>query len=117
MNFRFNKSQVALAVVAALSAGAFSVAPTVAQAAKVPGKYVTGDFHNHTTCSDGSISMQKLVDKSVNTWTLDWFVQSGHGGNGTKNCTLVEDASLGTPAYPYDASKNPSPLGPPVVTP
>ena len=108
MNFRFNKSQVALAVVAALSAGAFSVAPTVAQAAKVPGKYVTGDFHNHTTCSDGSISMQKLVDKSVNTWTLDWFVQSGHGGNGTKNCTLVEDASLGTPAYPYDASKNPS---------
>jgi hypothetical protein len=108
MNFRFNKSQVALAVVAALSAGAFSVAPTVAQAAKVPGKYVTGDFHNHTTCSDGSISMQKLVDKSVNTWTLDWFVQAGHGGNGTKNCTLTEDAALGTPAYPYDASKSPS---------
>jgi len=108
MNFRFNKSQVALAVVAALSAGAFSVAPTVAQAAKVPGKYVTGDFHNHTTCSDGSISMQKLVDKSVNTWTLDWFVQAGHGGNGTKNCTLTEDAAFGTPAYPHDASKSPS---------
>jgi len=108
MNFRFNKSQVALAVVAALSAGAFSVAPTVAQAAKVPGKYVTGDFHNHTTCSDGSISMQKLVDKSVNTWTLDWFVQAGHGGNGNRNCTLTEDAAFGTPAFPHDASKSPS---------
>jgi hypothetical protein len=108
MNFRFNKSQVALAVVAALSAGAFSVAPTVAEAAKTPGKYVAGDFHNHTTCSDGQLSMQKLVNKSVDTWALDWFVQAGHGGSNTTNCTLVEDATLGTPAYPYDASKSPS---------
>lgn len=94
MNFRFNKSQVALAVVAALSAGAFSVAPTVAEAAKTPGKYVAGDFHNHTTCSDGQLSMQKLVNKSVDTWALDWFVQAGHGGSNTTNCTLVEDATL-----------------------
>ncbi len=28
-------------------------------------KYVAGDFHNHTTCSDGSISMQKLVKKAT----------------------------------------------------
>ncbi|MEZ5579134.1 MAG: hypothetical protein R3F40_06805 [Candidatus Competibacteraceae bacterium] len=32
---------------------------------------------------------------------LDWFVQAGHGGNGNRNCTLVEDATLDTPAYPY----------------
>lgn len=65
------------------------------------GKYVAGDFHNHTTCSDGSISMQKLVKKATSTWRLDWFVQAGHGGNGNRNCTLTEDASLATPGYPF----------------
>ena len=68
------------------------------------GTYVTGDFHNHTTCSDGSISMQKLVKKSIDKtdtpWGLDWFVQAGHGGSGNRNCTLAEDATLATPAYP-----------------
>jgi hypothetical protein len=72
---------------------------------KTPGTYVAGDFHNHTTCSDGSISMQKLIKKATDTaetpWGLDWFVQAGHGGNGNRNCTLVEDATLATPAYPF----------------
>jgi hypothetical protein len=81
-------------------------------AAKTPGTYVAGDFHNHTTCSDGSISMQKLVkkatDKSDGTFGLDWFVQAGHGGNGNRNCTLVEDETLGTPAYPFIAGKGPN---------
>jgi len=76
------------------------------------GQYVAGDIHNHTTCSDGSISMQKLIKKSTDTkdtpWGLDWFVQAGHGGSGNRNCTLVEDASLGTPAYPYVAGQGPS---------
>ena len=76
---------------------------TVAE--QTPGTYVAGDFHNHTTCSDGSISMQKLVKKSMDKvetpWGLDWFVQAGHGGSGNRNCTLVEDATLATPAYPF----------------
>jgi hypothetical protein len=55
------------------------------------GRYVTGDFHNHTTCSDGTLSIQKLVDKSTRTFGLDWFVQAGHGGSGSRNCTLAED--------------------------
>jgi len=83
-----------------------------AGSAPVVGTYVAGDFHNHTTCSDGSISMQKLVNKSTGktdgTFGLDWFVQAGHGGNGNRNCTLAEDAALGTPAYPYVASLPPS---------
>ena len=33
-------------------------------------------------------------------WGLDWFVQAGHGGSGNRNCTLAEDATLATPAYP-----------------
>jgi hypothetical protein len=107
MNSGFSKHQIALAVLAAIGGGALAV-PTTADAAKTAGKYVAGDFHNHTTCSDGSISMQKLVKKSTDTvdtpWGLDWFVQAGHGGNGNRNCTLVEDATLSTPAYPYTGS-------------
>ena len=55
------------------------------------GRYVSGDFHNHTTCSDGSLSVQKLVDKSTGAFDLDWFIQAGHGGNSARNCTLAED--------------------------
>ncbi|MEO7338172.1 MAG: hypothetical protein ABIV63_16490, partial [Caldimonas sp.] len=72
-----------------------------------------GDFHNHTTCSDGAISLQKLVKKATGTgddgWGLDWFVQAGHGNSGgTRNCTLVEDATLSTPAYPFISGTGPS---------
>jgi hypothetical protein len=89
-----------------------SVTITCSNAPKTPGTYVAGDFHNHTTCSDGSISMQKLVkkatDKVETPWGLDWFVQAGHGGNGNRNCTLVEDATLDTPAYPFVTGKGPT---------
>ncbi|PZP29402.1 MAG: hypothetical protein DI603_17195 [Roseateles depolymerans] len=110
MKLPLSKSQIALAVAALGSA--VIVAPNIATAAgKTAGKYVAGDFHNHTTCSDGSISMQKLVkkvtDKVDTPWGLDWFVQAGHGGNGNRNCTLVEDATLATPAYPYLTGNTP----------
>lgn len=108
----FSKSQIALAALAAIGS-AVVIVPTVATAAgKTPGKYVSGDFHNHTTCSDGSTSMQKLVKKSAEKadtpWGLDWFVQAGHGGSGARNCTLVEDATLSTPAYPYVSGQGPT---------
>ena len=104
MSTTFNKSPIALAVAAAIGAATMGIAPDIAHAGKTGGTYVTGDFHNHTTCSDGSISMQKLVKKSTDKtdtpWGLDWFVQAGHGGSGNRNCTLAEDATLATPAYP-----------------
>jgi len=60
--------------------------------------------------------MQKLVKKATDKidtpWGLDWFVQAGHGGNGFRNCTLVEDASLSTPAYPYNPAFPPASLLP-----
>ena len=114
MNVGFGKkNQIALAVAAAIGAGAMASVPTVASAAKTPGKYVAGDFHNHTTCSDGSISMQKLVKKATDKvdtpWGLDWFVQAGHGNSGgTRNCTLVEDDTLSTPAYPLISGMDPN---------
>jgi hypothetical protein len=80
----------------ALLALASITAPGLAQAAdradtKASGTYVAGDFHNHTTCSDGALSVQKLVDKSAKTFGLDWFVQADHGGSSTRNCTMAED--------------------------
>ena len=50
---------------AASCADASTVQVTCSPAARIPGSYVAGDFHNHTTCSDGSISMQKLVKKAT----------------------------------------------------
>ena len=108
MTHEFIKRKVVIAVSAALSATAVLSIATTAAAQKVPGKYVSGDFHNHSTCSDGSISMQKLVKKSTDKtdtpWGLDWFVQAGHGGSGNRNCSLVEDSSLATPLYPYSGA-------------
>jgi hypothetical protein len=104
MKLAFTRHQVALAAITALGATTAGTAPSAALAAKTAGQYVAGDFHNHTTCSDGSISMQKLVKKATGSgadgWGLDWFVQAGHGGNGNRNCTLVEDETLATPVYP-----------------
>ena len=101
MKSGISKRQIVLATVAAIGSGALAGATMPANAAvKTAGKYVAGDFHNHSTCSDGSISMQKLVQKATVAWSLDWFVQAGHGGSGNRNCTLVEDASLATPLIP-----------------
>jgi hypothetical protein len=96
MKRSFGRKAIArTAAAAAVLAAATTQAPTVASAkddddGSISGRYATGDFHNHTTCSDGSLSLQKLVDKSVNTFGLDWFVQAGHGGNSARNCTLAE---------------------------
>lgn len=85
-----------LGVAGAVGIVAIAAAPAIVSAAekaanKSAGQYVTGDFHNHTTCSDGTLSLKKLVDKSAGTFGLDWFVQAGHGGNSARNCTLAED--------------------------
>ena len=102
----FPLREVSLAAAAVIG---LSAAGTASAAGQDPGRYVTGDFHNHTTCSDGQISVQKLVSKSVDTYGLDWFILAGHGGGGTRNCLLVDDASVETPASnPYVPGKGPS---------
>ena len=112
MNPEFSKSRIAVTVATVLSAATVAGFTTTAQAAKPAGKYLAGDFHNHSTCSDGSTSVQKKVKKSMDRietpWGLDWFIQAGHGGNGNRNCTLVEDESLSTPVYPYVAGQGPT---------
>jgi hypothetical protein len=84
---------------------------TVSAAPKAAGKYMAGDFHNHTTCSDGSTSIQKLVKQSVEDYGLEWFIQVGHGGSGSRNCTLAEDP-LESPDYPSGGQPASSGKGP-----
>lgn len=50
------------------------------------GEYLSGDFHNHTTCSDGSTSVRTLTRQSLAR--LDWFIQVGHSGNGPRDCRV-----------------------------
>jgi hypothetical protein len=108
MKHPFALRDASLLAVAAIGLGTGLSGPQAAVAAEA-GTYVTGDFHNHTTCSDGQISMQKLVNRSVDVYGLDWFVMAGHGGGGTRNCTLVDDASVATPpSNPYVPGMGPS---------
>jgi hypothetical protein len=92
-DFARNELRLAMLGIIGVTALAAGTAPVAAadKSEKARGRYVAGDFHNHTTCTDGTLSLKKLVDKSVNTFGLDWFVQSGHGGTSTRNCTLAED--------------------------
>jgi len=43
------------------------------------GQYVTGDFHQHTTYTDGSYTMGHMMDKNA-YYGLDWWANSEHGG-------------------------------------
>ncbi|MBF7791066.1 hypothetical protein, partial [Klebsiella pneumoniae] len=74
MKTPFPLRESAVAVVALVAMGTLGMTTTRAAdraETKAGGTYVTGDFHNHTTCSDGALSVQKLVDKSVKTFGLD----------------------------------------------
>lgn len=114
MHHSFKPNALRLAAIAAFSVAATATAPSaIAQgnsaAAADAGRYVVGDFHNHTTCSDGQISVQKLVNKSVDTYGLDWFAMTGHGGSGNRNCTLVDDAQTGEDSgFPFVEGQGPS---------
>ena len=48
------------------------------------GTYLTGDFHQHTTFTDGSLSMPYLMHKEDSVG-LDWWANSEHGGGGIIN--------------------------------
>ena len=122
MKNKFAKREVHLAVAALVALTALGTGADSATAAgKAAGTYVTGDFHNHTTCSDGTLSLRKLVNKAVDTFGLDWFVQSGHGGSSSRNCTIAEDPfepvppalnlSNGTPRPPNTYPVGGQPVG------
>ncbi|MDD6209742.1 MAG: hypothetical protein PUB21_03950 [Bacteroidales bacterium] len=44
------------------------------------GSYVTGDFHQHTTYTDGSYTIGHMMEMN-NKFGLDWWANSEHGGS------------------------------------
>ncbi|MDP4209982.1 MAG: hypothetical protein Q8928_14305 [Bacteroidota bacterium] len=54
------------------------------EASPVFGTYITGDFHQHTTYTDGSWSIGYVMAKN-NSYNLDFWVNSEHGGGFTTN--------------------------------
>jgi hypothetical protein len=46
--------------------------------------YVKGDFHQHTTFTDGSWTMDHVFEHN-NFYGLDWWANSEHGGGFSRN--------------------------------
>lgn len=67
---------------------AAAVAAASGSATAETGEYLSGDFHNHTTCSDGSTSVKTLTRESLSY--LDWFIHVGHSGNGARDCNISD---------------------------
>ncbi len=63
--------------------------------------YVAGDFHQHTTYTDGSYSFAYMMSKN-NQFGLDWWANSEHGGGFNRNGEL-SGLDLGTTVY-FDAT-------------
>jgi len=67
--------------------------------------YLRGDFHQHTTYSDGSYSIGHMMSKN-NQYGLDWWANSEHGGGFTTNAR-VTGLDLGTTVYWDSYTPNP----------
>lgn len=63
--------------------------------------YVGGDMHNHTTCTDGSVSTSYLLDRTLGSGTnngvpnfnIDWFTHGNHGGSGNRDCRFSDTSA------------------------
>jgi hypothetical protein len=52
---------------------------SVGNDSKKPGKWLSGDFHQHTLYTDGSTTFDFVMGKN-NEFGLDWWANSEHGG-------------------------------------
>jgi hypothetical protein len=77
----------AMAMVAALSAAAPASANN-GHDDDGTDSYMAGDFHNHTTCTDGTVSIETMITKSIKTFDLEWLASADHGGTGTRDCRI-----------------------------
>jgi hypothetical protein len=78
----FKRNVLSAAIATAIAAG-----PATAVAAQ-GGEYRSGDFHNHTSCSDGSTSVRTLTRAAIETYGHDWFIHVGHSGRGPRDCRI-----------------------------
>lgn len=102
-----SSTKLALALTSAATVSLSLAAPALAQS-WVPNKpfiknspYVAGDMHNHTTCTDGSVSTSYLLDRSLGSGTtngapnfnIDWFTHGNHGGSGNRDCRFSDTSA------------------------
>jgi len=59
--------------------------------------YLPGDFHQHSTYTDGSLSIGLVFEKN-NEYNLEWWVNSEHGGAFGRNGSVSGD-DLGQTVY------------------
>ncbi|MEO1247332.1 MAG: hypothetical protein AAFX56_16725 [Pseudomonadota bacterium] len=88
----FRGRKTALSSAIAVGLASWAAAPPAEAADEEPGEYLTGDFHNHTTCSDGSTSVKTLTRESLGY--LDWFIHVGHSGSGSRDCRIDDFIGL-----------------------
>jgi len=67
--------------------------------------YLTGDFHQHTTYTDGSYTIGHMMSKN-NQFGLNWWANSEHGGGFTTNARVTGKDS-NTTAYWDGYTPNP----------
>ena len=67
--------------------------------------YLKGDFHQHTTYSDGSYSFAHMMAKN-NQYGLDWWSNNDHGGAFNRD-GRVSGSDLGTTIYWDSYATNP----------
>lgn len=75
-------------------------------------QYAAGDFHNHTTCTDGTGNVDFLVNPSVNRLGLAFLVQTDHGGSGNRDCRFTDldySVTLGNPSFTYPPATGSNP--------
>lgn len=73
--------------------------PSAADACQARGKWLSGDFHQHTFYTDGSTPFDFVMEKS-NSYDLDWWANSEHGGSRNRDGEGV--SWLDTSKYPVN---------------
>lgn len=75
---------------------------------KIDENYVTGDFHQHTTYTDGAWSIGYVMGKD-NLYKLDWWADSEHGGGFDRDAAVTgtDMNNLATPVRWNSYTPNP----------
>ncbi|HRZ96636.1 MAG TPA: fibronectin type III domain-containing protein [Paludibacter sp.] len=87
------KTRLLKPVALALLLGSASLAQPIAAQS-----YLTGDFHQHTTYTDGSYTIGHMMSKN-NQYGLQWWANSEHGGGFTTNARVTGKDNNNTIEY------------------
>lgn len=76
---------------------------------KIPAQsYMKGDFHQHTTYTDGSFTIGYMMSQN-NKFGLDWWANSEHGGGSVENAR-ISGSETGTELSEYWDGYRPNPI-------